>query len=351
MDMSDRPPSPPPGSRIQEPWGNRFDRMVISSMVMLILTTAFTIMRIVSRRLSKRGFLWEDYIYLIGQLWFYGVASCAIALIAVGPPSSPSILAFKYRIMLPFRLSYAMVLLCVKLSIILIVRRIFAKSSRFVQIACWVALAVSVAWAVYASLIEFLICMPVESAWNPDLVKYNCINHHLAYGIIPAWDIPLEIFILLIPVKSILGLQMARPHKIALLCMFCAGIITISCSAIYLYFIVANFHLSYMVSIIHSGIALMVASSTALQPLFNRTILQWYRTMTQGISTGRSGRFRSGDNSNIALNDMANGRKRQSRLRDQGGTESEENLAPEAGFSGPKDDATSNFTEREREVA
>ena len=79
MDMSDRPPSPPPGSRIQEPWGNRFDRMVISSMVMLILTTAFTIMRIVSRRLSKRGFLWEDYIYLIGQLWFYGVASCAIA--------------------------------------------------------------------------------------------------------------------------------------------------------------------------------------------------------------------------------------------------------------------------------
>ncbi|KAK7210742.1 hypothetical protein V2G26_017920 [Clonostachys chloroleuca] len=285
-------------------WSERHLRMSASSAVMIVTTTIWTVMRIVSRRIGKFKLYSEDYIYFLGQLFFYGAAGCAIAVIAVGPSTDPSMITVKYRIMLPLRLCYAATLLCVKTSILLLVNRIFAQGSRFVGKLCWFALALSICWAIYAGLIEFLWCLPVRSAWDSTIKapEKHCIDKKVAYGLIPIIDIPIEILILLIPLQSILKLQVKTPHKIALLCMFCAGIITIVLSSIYLYYIMTDFHKSYFVCIIHAGIAQMVASSTALQPLFNKTAVRFF-----SMVTGHSGHSKSNksgvENSSQGLHD------------------------------------------------
>ncbi|KAH7316751.1 hypothetical protein B0I35DRAFT_479569 [Stachybotrys elegans] len=331
MDMDHGEDSAPAGfdagRRVSEAWSNRFNRMVSSTTIMLVLTTAWAVLRIVSRRMAKRKFQTEDYIYFVAQLFFYGSAACSLTLIATGPPNRAT-MPIKMRTMMPMRLCYAMTLFCVKLSIILIIRRIFAQSSRSVRILCWVALALTALWALYASLIEFLICTPVESAWDPTVPRTRCIDHRLAYGVIPAWDIPIELLILAIPLPSILRLQTAKVQKVALVAMFSAGFVTILFSAIYLYFTIVNFHISYMISIIHSGIALMVASSTALHHLFNRIILPWFRTVARsGIHSGAGQGLETNRQSGVALQDILGSPK--PRPRTESIAESERQLAPQ----------------------
>ncbi|KAK7219783.1 hypothetical protein V2G26_007786 [Clonostachys chloroleuca] len=321
-------------------WSERHLRMAASSSVMIVTTTIWTIMRIISRRIGKFRFYSEDYIYFMGQLFFYGVAGCAITLVAVGPPTGASMIIMKYRIMLPLRLCYAATLLCVKMSIILLVKRIFQQGSRFVGPLCWTALGLSVCWAIYAGLIEFLWCMPVRSAWDSTIKasQKTCIDKKAAYGAIPIIDIPIELLILLIPLQPILKLQVRTQHRVALFCMFCAGFVTIILSSLYLYYIMTDFHKSYMMCIIHAGIAQMVASSTALQPLFNKTVVRWFSVITQHSGLRKSNKS-GGENSSQGLHDRRSVRNtvrlsrntlgNHSGLRDQPPrpTESEEYLA------------------------
>ncbi|KAI9148143.1 hypothetical protein HJFPF1_11967 [Paramyrothecium foliicola] len=205
-------------------WDGKLHRMAFSSGIGLVITTMWTIMRVYSRRLNKSRFYAEDYAYFLGQLFYFGLCGCAIALVAVGPPISKTIVSVKMTLMFPMRLCYAMTLFFVKLSVILLIRRIFSRMSRAVRIGSMIALILSICWAAYASIIEFVICMPVSSSWDPSVPKEKCINHKVAYGIIPAWDIPIELLILILPIKPILALQIPKPHKIALLCVFCAGL-------------------------------------------------------------------------------------------------------------------------------
>ena len=127
--------------------------------------------------------------------------------------------------MFPMRLCYAMTLFFVKLSVILLVRRIFAQSSRTVRIGTFIATLLSIAWAIYASTIEFVQCTPYASSWDPTIPQEKCIDKEVAFGLIPIMDMPIELLILVLPIKPILRLNIATPHKIALLFVFCAGLV------------------------------------------------------------------------------------------------------------------------------
>jgi hypothetical protein len=44
--------------------------LLVTNCVMLVLTLAWTIMRVIARRIRKRSFLASDYAYFVGQLAF-----------------------------------------------------------------------------------------------------------------------------------------------------------------------------------------------------------------------------------------------------------------------------------------
>jgi hypothetical protein len=60
-------------------WMPRFLRMSVSSSILLVLTTLWTVARIYSRRLSKARYQVDDYVYFIAQFWFYCVCACAVS--------------------------------------------------------------------------------------------------------------------------------------------------------------------------------------------------------------------------------------------------------------------------------
>ncbi|KAF4995980.1 hypothetical protein FDECE_12606 [Fusarium decemcellulare] len=216
--------------------------LIAACAVMMALTAVWTAMRIVSRHIRKIDYQIEDYFYFIGQVLY---AAC---------------LGF------------------IKLSIVIMIQRIFRTAGRWFRIATWVAASICVCWMLYTMLIGFLICLPVQSAWGA-AVPERCGNHITAYAAVAIIDIVSEVIIVLLPMKLVYDLQMNKAHKIGLVAVFGAGIVTITFSCVRLYYVYNidfdNITRSYaeasISSILQSGIAVMIASSPLLRPVFDRT--------------------------------------------------------------------------------
>lgn len=132
-----------------------------------------------------------------------------------------------FRISLATQVLYAAALGFVKLSITWMLQRIFFGHSTTFRFLAWVAMGLSVCWALYTALIGFLICHPVQSAWDPT-IPATCGNHTMAYSAVAIFDIITDVMIVGLPVKFVAQLQVRKAHKIALYGVFCAGIMYVS---------------------------------------------------------------------------------------------------------------------------
>ncbi|KAK1457842.1 integral membrane protein [Colletotrichum melonis] len=107
-----------------------------------------------------------------------------------------------------------------------------------------------------------------------------------------------DIIIVVLPTKVVSTLQMSKPHKIALYLIFGAGIIIILFSGVRLYHtlnvdygnITKSFASAPYSAVLQNGIAVTVASSPILRPIFSRTIARWLNLSIRGngrtVATG-----------------------------------------------------------------
>ncbi|TDZ23898.1 Satratoxin biosynthesis SC1 cluster protein 4 [Colletotrichum orbiculare MAFF 240422] len=259
--------------------------LVAAASVMVVLTTCWTAFRIWARRITKISYLAEDYLYFAAQLLYYGAATGFILAVTVGGAGhdiwslSDEHKHHYFRISLATQVLYASALGFVKLSITWMLQRVFFGHSTTFRLLAWVAMGLSVCWAVYTALIGFVICQPVQMAWDPS-VQGTCGNHTMAYSAVAIFDIITDVFIVALPVKFVAQLQVRRAHKIALYGVFCAGIITIVFSCVRLYYaynidfinVTKGFAVASVSGVIQAGIGVMVASSPMLRPVFDRTV-------------------------------------------------------------------------------
>ncbi|KAH7127926.1 hypothetical protein B0J13DRAFT_627656 [Dactylonectria estremocensis] len=276
--------------------------LVAATSVMIILTTSWTMMRIVSRNLRKTQYQLEDYLYFVGQFFYYGLAMLFILAATVGGAGndidrlSAKHLAHYTRIGLATQVVYAACLIFIKLAIVCMIRRIFHSAGRLFLMASWVIMGLCICWALYTILIAFFSCIPVASAWGAATAT-KCGDQITAYAMVAILDIITEVSIVLLPMKLVYDLHMNRAHKIALFGVFGAGAITIVFSCVRLYYVYnidfTNITKSYaeasISSVLQAGIAVMVASSPMLRPVFDRTALRWL-----GISLRSSQKDTSG---------------------------------------------------------
>ncbi|KAF7553062.1 hypothetical protein G7Z17_g3912 [Cylindrodendrum hubeiense] len=231
--------------------------LVAAASVMILLTTTWTMMRIISRNLRKTQYQIEDYLYFVGQLFYYGLAITFILVGGAGNDMarlSDEHLSHYTRIGLATQVLYAVCLVFIKIAII------FA------------------------------------SAWGA-AVATQCGDQITAYAMVAILDIITEVSIVALPMKLVYDLHMNRAHKIALFGVFGAGMITIVFSCVRLYYVYSidftNITRSYaeasISSVLQAGIAVMVASSPLLRPVFDRTALRWL-----GISLRSSQKDTSG---------------------------------------------------------
>ncbi|KAL8790985.1 MAG: hypothetical protein Q9195_006130 [Heterodermia aff. obscurata] len=115
---------------------------------------------------------------------------------------------------------YALTITSVKLSILYLYRRIFSVKV-FHQIT-FVTGAVCVAWWLAFTVTALVPCRPVERFWNPQLDGY-CYNFDMFFVVMASIEIVLDVVILSLPVKMVLGLQMSYKRKIMLCAVFSIG--------------------------------------------------------------------------------------------------------------------------------
>ncbi|KXH53387.1 integral membrane protein [Colletotrichum nymphaeae SA-01] len=269
--------------------------LVIVSCIMIALTTVWTLMRIMSKHIVGAAYLVEDYFYVLGQLFFYGAAtSCILSVVLGGAGHNVSDLEHNihvkcfYKTFLAAQVTYAGGMLAIKLSIILLTQRIFSDFGRWFRIWCWVAIGLSIVWGLYTGLVGLIIAK----------TKPDNQGSKLLFSLVPIFDIITDIIIVVLPMKVVSTLQMSKPHKIALYLIFGAGIITILFSGVRLYHtltvdygnITKSFASAPYGAVLQNGIAVMVASSPILRPMFNRTIARWLNLSIRGngrtVATG-----------------------------------------------------------------
>jgi hypothetical protein len=91
---------------------------------------------------------------------------------------------------------------------------------RFIQVLNWSNIALMVA-VLFASIFT---CVPIQRYWDMT-VPGTCNNMMLQYLITSGLTVLTDILVLVIPIKIVLGLQLAKKLKIILICLLCSGIV------------------------------------------------------------------------------------------------------------------------------
>lgn len=91
---------------------------------------------------------------------------------------------------------------------------------RGIQVLNWSNIALMVA-VLFASIFT---CVPVYKYWDRSVEGF-CNNEALQYLVTSGLTILTDVLVLVIPVKIVWGLQVARKLKIVLICLLCSGIV------------------------------------------------------------------------------------------------------------------------------
>jgi len=111
----------------------------------------------------------------------------------------------------------------VKSSVLLFLLRVGGHQPvlrRSIHVLNWSNMALMVA-VLFASIFT---CMPIHKYWDA-AVPGRCNNMMLQYLITSGLTVLTDILVLAIPVKIVLGLQLAKKLKIILICLLCSGIV------------------------------------------------------------------------------------------------------------------------------
>ncbi|KKZ68076.1 hypothetical protein EMCG_06288 [[Emmonsia] crescens] len=111
-----------------------------------------------------------------------------------------------------------------KVSILFFYLRIF-PSHKF-KIACYVVMGITVAYGTALVLAALFQCNPIHLAWehwDGEHESYKCSNINLIGWISAAVNIVLDVIIIALPIKQLLGLALSVKKKIHILFMFGVG--------------------------------------------------------------------------------------------------------------------------------
>ncbi|KAH8645872.1 hypothetical protein BGZ61DRAFT_377080 [Ilyonectria robusta] len=282
--------------------------LIAVSVIMVFFTTAWTVMRIISRNIRKSQYYIEDYFYFVGQILYYVLAALFILVVVDGGAGhdlvrlAPDVSSKFSRFTLAIQVAYSICLCFIKVAVICMIRRIFRTAGRFFVMATWAATVLSVIWALYGIILPFVLCKPVESAWGAARPE-KCGDIVMAHVAVAVLDIVSEVAIVALPMKMVYNLHMNRAHKLAMVAVFGAGFVTIIFSCVRLYYIYIGIQNISKISTggsistaLQAGIAIMVASSPMLRPIFDRTALKWLGISlrsTREESTGGAVRSRA----------------------------------------------------------
>ncbi|KAF1994567.1 hypothetical protein P154DRAFT_624650 [Amniculicola lignicola CBS 123094] len=195
-----------------------------------ITSTISLVLRFVGKRIKKTKISSEDWSVVAAQVAVYGLAVATFLEVTLGnaghqASDNPSKVPQALKILIAVQCLYAAALGLIKVSICLFYNRIFPFRS--FHVASWCMVGIIIAWACAAVLYALLSCQPLAMFWNPRIRGGYCVPDQVtAWVVIGAIDVVIDIIMLGLPLPLLWNLNVSLPDKIALTCIFGAGIST-----------------------------------------------------------------------------------------------------------------------------
>ncbi|KAI0854546.1 hypothetical protein F4860DRAFT_499150 [Xylaria cubensis] len=200
--------------------------IIVCATISATAATIFIALRLWSRRIHHGSLKLDASDYLALIAWFFYIPyNVVFGLITRYGAGRHIIFVTNPRLLQIFNIVdevlYAVVLACLKFSILSLYRTIFGTNRHF-YILTWVVTAVVACWALQIIISTNLQCIPISVTWDPDQ-HGKCINYGaeaLAAFII---DIITDLTILSIPIPLVKRLNTSRTNRRGLMIVFAAG--------------------------------------------------------------------------------------------------------------------------------
>lgn len=123
------------------------------------------------------------------------------------------------QITFAFTLIYLWTLACLKLSQLCLYRRVFSLHLRY---WVWTGTALIIIWAVAFTFSFIFLCSPIKQQWSLERLGH-CIDQITVLKSLIATNIATDVFIFILPIRSVWKLQMRKTEKIAVISCFALG--------------------------------------------------------------------------------------------------------------------------------
>jgi hypothetical protein len=119
---------------------------------------------------------------------------------------------------------YGTTLGLIKISICLFLLRIFSAANHF-RMYAWIVIAFTTAWSILVILTAFILCQPFAFSWDSTIPGGKCSDQTAWFIAIGVLDLTVDLMILVLPMPIIWKLQLPVGNRIALLGIFCVGVL------------------------------------------------------------------------------------------------------------------------------
>ncbi|KAF2266500.1 hypothetical protein CC78DRAFT_531612 [Lojkania enalia] len=206
---------------------------VILGVVIAFLFSSFSslVLRFTGKRIKRTNISPEDLVIVLAQVVVCALAVTIILQLVLGNAGhhsiyAPSKVAQALKLGIVVQALHAASLGLIEISLCLFYIRIF--DFRYIHIFSWSMIAIVLAWVCGTMLYTMLACRPLAFSWDPTVQGGHChSNKLLPYVLIGTLHAIADITLFLLPLPILWGMKVSLADRIALMCVFGAGIITI----------------------------------------------------------------------------------------------------------------------------
>lgn len=214
--------------------------MIIVSTVSTGIGAIATILRTLGRRLVVRILGWDDWLMMVGMgltigyLFeiLYGLRfGVGLRVENINPKYLNSIL----QIVLAMEVTYVVIVVIIKLSILFFYLRLVSVEG-FFRTSVKVTIYILVLSLVQSVIVTLTQCIPFRKIYDSTgTVPGSCINTTAYYYFLAVFNVIMDIWILVLPIRTIMRIKRPRKEKFVLYAVFGAGIFSCVSGMIRLY--------------------------------------------------------------------------------------------------------------------
>lgn len=202
---------------------DRSSNIIISHAICLAIAVIAVLLRLVSRRMIKASIQADDWSIIFALLIFAGQITAGLLCVRFGGGRHAVLLKDPVKFaktVIAVEVIYALAIAAVKLSVLLLYRRLFPN--RHFQVILWCVGAFILCYTIIGILVCIFECQPIEVAWEPS-TKGRCIHLSIATMFMACMNFITDFVTLLLPMPLLWRLQISKERKLQLIGIFLTG--------------------------------------------------------------------------------------------------------------------------------